>query len=375
MSENAGQSREGTDAVRWFALMVVTALISVVFVRMVGHFLLALMLAAIAADMMKGFYHRALRLTGHRSGLATLLTLSAFGVAIIVPLIGIVTMAVEQAASLLPEAHQIVSDVSQEAQTGQFDLPSWVPEHAWLSRQIENALAKLSELAGGIATFLLGSLSVVTRGAAVFFLHLFVFIYGLAFFISMEVPPILQVLRLSGLSTETQERLYERMIGTSRATLKVMLVIGVLQGVAGGLAFWATGIGAAAFWSVVMAVFAMIPGVGAQVIVFCGAIYFAIEGDMIRAGALAVWGGVMAVLVDNMLRPALVRRDSGLHDVLILVSTLGGLGIFGAPGLVLGPVVAAIFVSIWTDWAEVNGSIEPAGAPPKSRAKAEDSAG
>ena len=75
---------------------------------------------------------------------------------------------------------------------------------------------------------------------------------------------------------------------------------------------------------------------------------------MIRAAALAVWATGMAVVIDNMLRPALVRRDSGLHDVLLLVSTLGGLGFFGAPGLVLGPVLAGIFVAIWTDWAEVN---------------------
>ena len=256
----------------------------------------------------------------------------------------------------------MVTNVTAESQRGRFQLPDWLPYHDWLSKQLDGALAKLSELAGAMAGFLVDSLSVLTRGAAKFFLHLFVFIYGLAFFVQMETPPILQVLQLSGLAPETQERLYDRIVSTSRATLKVMLIIGVIQGALGGVAFWATGIEAAAFWSVVMAVFAMIPGLGAQVIVFGGAIYFGIEGDMVRAGALAVVGVLMALLIDNLLRPALVRRDSGLHDVLILISTLGGLGVFGPPGLVLGPVLAGIFVAIWSDWAEANTPKAP-GAP------------
>ncbi|WP_163025881.1 AI-2E family transporter [Chachezhania antarctica] len=339
---------------RWIVLMLVTVLISAIFVRMVGHLLLTLLLAAIVAEMLGGVFSRALRLTGQRRGLAGMLTLVAFALAVIVPLIGVISLAAEQATSMVTDIRGVLAEVTADSASGKFQLPDWVPYHDWLSTQMNDALAKLGDIVRQIAAFLLNSVSALTRGAAEFFLHLFVFIYALAFFVQMNVPPILQVLRLSGLRPETQERLYDRIVTTSHATLKVMFVIGILQGALGGFSFWAAGIESPAFWTVIMIVFAMIPGLGAQGFVFGAAIYFAIEGDMIRAAALAVWATGMAVVIDNMLRPALVRRDSGLHDVLLLVSTLGGLGFFGAPGLVLGPVLAGIFVAIWTDWAEVN---------------------
>lgn len=137
------------------------------------------------------------------------------------------------------------------------------------------------------------------------------------------------------------------MISISRATIKGTLFIGVAQGALGAVGFWATGIEGAAFWGVVMAVLSIIPGLGPLLIIFCGVIWLFAQGEATMAIGLAVWGLAVVGTIDNILRPILVGRDAALHDVLILISTLGGLAVFGAAGLVLGPVLAGLFVTLW----------------------------
>jgi predicted PurR-regulated permease PerM len=156
-----------------------------------------------------------------------------------------------------------------------------------------------------------------------------------------------QILKYLPLPEETKARLLEKGLSVTRATIKGTLVIGLVQGLLGGLAFAVLGVQGAAFWGTVMAVLSVIPGVGAALIWMPVAFYLMITGQIWPGILLLAWGGIVISSVDNILRPRLVGGDTKMPDLLILVATLGGLGMFGAVGLVVGPVIAALFVTMW----------------------------
>lgn len=139
----------------------------------------------------------------------------------------------------------------------------------------------------------------------------------------------------------------DRFVSVSRATIKGTLVIGILQGALAGAAFWMAGINGATFWGTVMAVLSIVPGVGSALIWIPVVIYLLAAGHVFAGIALAAWCGLVVGTVDNLLRPRMVGRDTKMPDLMILLSTLGGIVLFGAVGIIIGPIVAALFVTVW----------------------------
>jgi predicted PurR-regulated permease PerM len=337
---------------RWLALIALTVLVTVLFVDVALPFLSALILAAIAAALASPLYQFLLSRVGNRPSLASFGTLLIMLTAIIAPLIGIAYLAAGEAAGLTVKTVEIYEEISQGVD--EFRLPDWVP----LRDEIINAWPKISskieDLVGSIAAFLATSLSHLTRGTAVFFLNLFIFLYAMFFFLQMGRPIIQQVLSHTALPPDLQKTLDERIVSVSRATIKGTLLIGIVQGALGGLGFWVTGIEGAIFWAVIMAIASVIPGVGAAFVVIGGAIYLGVEGAVPQAIGLALWAVLVVGTVDNVLRPILVGRDAQMHDIYILVGTLGGLAAFGPVGLIFGPVLAGLFQSVWRTLKEVS---------------------
>jgi predicted PurR-regulated permease PerM len=189
--------------------------------------------------------------------------------------------------------------------------------------------------------------SAATRGTASFFLSLFIMTYAMVFFLRDEMNVFARLLRYSGLSSDAQKQLSETTISVSRATLRGTFLIGLIQGILGGLGFLVAGIKGAAFWGILMAIASVIPGVGPALVWVPGVIYLAASGSVPAAIGLALWSGLVVSTIDNLLRPRLVGRDTAMPDILVLISTLGGLAMFGAVGLIIGPVIAGLFIAIW----------------------------
>lgn len=333
------------DSLRWFSLLAATAFISILFLETVNNFLVALVLAAIGAGLAAPLQARIMIITRGRSALAAVLTISIIGVAIVAPLLGVIWLAASQAESLAGEAEALLGQL--RAISPEDPLPDWVPFGEEIGRHSAAITAKLGEFASAAGSFLVSTLTDMTRGTVQFFLNLFIFFYALFCFLQMRTPVIALILSYSGLPETTQRKLAERMVSVSRATIKGTMLIGVAQGALGGLGFWAVGIEGAAFWGVVMAVLSVIPGLGPMLIIFCGVVWLFSQGEIGSAIGLAVWGFGVVGTIDNVLRPILVGRDAAMADIMILISTLGGLAVFGAAGLVLGPVIAGLFVTLW----------------------------
>ena len=156
------------------------------------------------------------------------------------------------------------------------------------------------------------------------------------------------ILAAMPLNDRYNRRLLEKFVGVVRATVKGNIVIAVIQGTIGGATLWALGIDAALLWGALMVFLSLLPAVGAAIVWVPIAIYLFSTGAVWHGAVLVFVGGAVIGLVDNILRPILVGKDTRLPDYVILVSTVGGLSIFGINGFVIGPLIAALFVAAWT---------------------------
>ena len=150
------------------------------------------------------------------------------------------------------------------------------------------------------------------------------------------------------LGDSRERKLFKKFAEVSRATVKGTLIIGLTQGVLGGIMFAILGIQGAVFWGVVMAILSLLPVVGTALVWMPAALVLIASGDWQKGIVLIAFGVLVIGLIDNLLRPILVGRDTKMPDYLVLLSTLGGLTVFGVSGFVIGPVIAALFQSVWT---------------------------
>ena len=189
------------------------------------------------------------------------------------------------------------------------------------------------------------------QGTLQFFISLALMIY-LAFFMLRDGPQLIgKLVHALPLGDERERRLFDKLAEVIRATVKGNLAVAAVQGTLGGLIFWALGIPGAFLWGVVMTLLSLIPVVGAGLIWLPVAIYLFATGEWVKGLILFGFGAAVIGLVDNVLRPILVGRDTKLPDYIVLLSTLGGFALFGISGFVIGPLVAAMFVTFWDIFA------------------------
>lgn len=170
----------------------------------------------------------------------------------------------------------------------------------------------------------------------------------MTFFFLRDHSRLIQLLiRALPLGDARERLLFAKFAEVTRATVKGNLVVAMTQGALGGLIFWILGVQAALLWGVVMAILSLLPAVGAALIWAPVAIYFLVTGDYVSGIVLIAFGAGVIGLVDNVLRPILVGRDTRMPDYLVLLSTLGGFVMFGVNGFVMGPLIAALFLAFW----------------------------
>ncbi|MDA9981872.1 AI-2E family transporter [Gammaproteobacteria bacterium] len=342
-----------------FAVGLATLVISALFIGMIRDFLMALLLAAIFSAMTNPLYRKVLDKVGGRSGVATAVTLIILLLGVLIPTLGLVYVAATQASDLTGNVVSFVESLNNDASG--FSVPEWVPFREEIQGAAPQIASKVGELTGKLAGFFVSSLSAATKGTASFFMSLFVMIYAMVYFLQERTSVLAQLVRYSGLPPAFQVQLVDRVVSISRATIKGTLLIGIAQGMLGGIGFWVVDIPAAAFWGAVMMIVSVIPGIGPTLVWVPGVIYLFATGETVSAIGLALWCGLVVSTIDNVMRPALVGKDTQMPDLLVLVSTLGGLVMFGAVGLIIGPVIAGLFLTMWDLFQAVFGDLLPGG--------------
>jgi predicted PurR-regulated permease PerM len=327
-------------------LLLLVGTISAAFVAMIRAFVLTILLAAIFTGLSYPVYRRVLhRARGHQTlaAIATLLLLLLLVIAPVLAVLGAgANAALRVTETIRPRLQQLVD------QPGEFDRRlRALPGYHRIEPFREQLITKTGELVGSASAFVFAALSATTRATAVFIFHFFVLLYTMFFFLTGGPELLRRVLAYLPLSEADKQRMLANFVSVTRATLKGTVLIGTTQGILGGLAFWAIGLDGAIFWGLVMTMLSIIPGVGGALVWVPAAIILAASGEIWRGVGLAAFCSLIVGSIDNVIRPRLVGRDTQMHDLLIFFSTLGGLMLFGAMGFILGPILAALFVTAW----------------------------
>ena len=335
---------------RWMEtgfFIVLVALTTLAFFGLIRGFLMPIFWAVVLAIVFQPLHRWWVETTGDRNALASLLTILTISLVVILPL-GLLVVALSREAFHFYE----------RIQTGEIDLAAavqWVREVlplvvGWLEalgldfERLEEGVSGAAVGASGwIAEQALAIGQDFLRVAALFLLMVYVL-----FFFLRDGPWLLDAtLRVLPLDAERERALLQRFASVSRATIGGQLVVAAVQGAMGGVLFWAVGIPGPVFWGAIMTILSFLPAVGASLVWGPAALILAVTGSLGRAVILVAAGALLIGLVDNVLRPILVGRYTRMPDFLILISTLGGLAAFGLSGVVVGPLIAAFFLTVW----------------------------
>ncbi|MCK7549189.1 AI-2E family transporter [Marinobacter koreensis] len=284
---------------------------------------------------------------GPRPNVNALVTLTVCMVIVIIPVLLLVTSLIAQGVELYQQIQ------SGEIRPGEYIdrvNQSFPAIQAFLA-QFDINFAEIRDKA--VSLFVGGSQFMAKQALGIgqntfqFFMGLALMVY-LAFFLLRDGNQLVELLiRALPLGDERERLLFAKFAEVTRATVKGNLLIAIIQGALGGLIFWILGISGALLWGVVMAIVSLLPAIGAAIVWVPVAIYLAAVGQLVSATVLTIFGVLVIGLADNLLRPVFVGRDTKLPDYIVLLSTLGGIVMFGVNGFVMGPLVAALFMAFW----------------------------
>ncbi|HJW39166.1 MAG TPA: AI-2E family transporter [Candidatus Udaeobacter sp.] len=338
----------GTNLRTAFVLLLVAA-VTALFLGVAWPFLKPLLLGALLAGLFHPLYRWITRLLGGRQSLGAAVTLLVLIVVGLGPISAFFGIVVQQALTVSDQAIPWLSQHLGAAST--FNVHEWLvqrfPALADYMPSQEQLLQQVGTAAKTAGAFLVNFASRMTAMTAVFLLNLFVMLYAMFFFFKDGHKILERIFYYLPLSDEDETRMLARFTSITRATVKGTLVIGIIQGALGGVAFWVAGIDGAALWGTIMTILSIIPGIGAPLVWVPAVIILFVTGQYLTATLLLVWCGAVVGTIDNFLRPLLVGRDAKMPDLLILIGTLGGLFLFGPIGFIVGPIICGLFLTVW----------------------------
>jgi predicted PurR-regulated permease PerM len=347
-----------------FTFLLLVLVTTAVFVWMIRPFLFPVFWAAVFAILFQGVFDRLTRaLRGRRSIAAVLATLTVVFL-VLLPFAFLLAVLAQQA--LLLYQRIVDGDINVQAPM-EFVERSMPALREFLGRygiDLDQVRVAIQEASMTATQFVAGRALAFGQNALTLTVLFGLMLYLLFFFFRDGDRIVARVTDVLPLGRERKQRLLSKFAIVARATVKGNLIVAAAQGGLGAVLFWIVGIETAVFWGVVMAILSLLPAVGAGLVWVPAAIILLYQGQVWQ-GLLVVAGGIFVIgLVDNLLRPVLVGRDAKMPDYLILISTLGGLAVFGLAGFVAGPVIAALVLVLWEMFAEEYSLADLAGATP-----------
>ncbi|MDI1245784.1 MAG: AI-2E family transporter [Rhodoferax sp.] len=332
-----------------WTLLVLLVLVSLALGSILLPFYAAIMWGLILSLLFTPLHRWLLPQVGHRRTVAALCTLLIVLLIVILPLTLVILLLAQEAAWLYQGLQSGDINPALYFHRAFNRLPDWVGaildrfglvNFATLQRRLTAAVAQGSQFA---AT----QVFTISQNTFEFVVSMGIALY-LAFFLIRDGDTTVRAIgRMIPLAPVHRQKLWHKFATVVRATVKGNLLVALIQGALGGLAFWALGVSGALLWAVLMAACSLLPAIGAALVWLPVAVYFLVTGALWQGLALTAYGVLVIGLVDNLLRPMLVGKDTRMPDYVVMITTLGGMAVFGINGFVLGPLIAAMFLSVW----------------------------
>ena len=342
------------------SLTVLLLLVTVAFIWILLPFYGAVFWAVILGILFAPMQRRIQAKFGWQRNFTSLCTLSICLVIAILPVIILSVLLVQEGATVYKNIESGELDIAAYLAQFKHSLPPYfqhlldrfgMGELNGLREKIVKAAMQGSQVLASQA-FSFG------QGTFEFVVSFFIMLYLLFFFLRDGAEPVRKVRIAVPLEENHKRRLQLKFNRVVRATVKGNLVVAITQGALGGAIFWFLDIPSALLWAVLMAFLSLLPAVGAGIVWAPVAVYFLLSGMIWQGVVLGLFGVFVIGLVDNVLRPILVGKDTRMPDYMILISTLGGLAVFGLNGFVIGPLIAALFMSSWALFAETKPKVQ-----------------
>ena len=322
-------------------------LVSAAFVALLSGYLQPIFWAVTVGVIFLPVQHYLERKLNGRTSVAAVITVVLIFFTVLVPAMLIASAVVKEAAELYASIQRGDIDPGAVLRWLQDVTPRLTELATRIGIDVEELPEKLSTAAVKGSQFV-GALALTAGQNVARFMIMFFLMLYLLFFVLRDGDRLLeQIIHALPLGDDRERALFAKFAEMARATIKGTLAVGLVQGFLGGVMFWALGVNGAVFWGVVMVLLSVLPLIGASLVWIPAAIFLLVSGAYIKAAIMVVFGVLVIGLVDNILRPILVGRDTKMPDYLILLSTLGGLTLFGISGFVIGPIIASLFLAIW----------------------------
>lgn len=331
----------------FFGLLVAT---TSVFLYMLGSYLVTVLWAVVLAIVFYPVYTYIQNKLRGRASLAAASTVVLVVFVVLLPLVSVGSMVVSESLILY-------ESITKE--DGEFDSTGLLARVAIVTSYLEpygisqaNVESRLRDWAASVSQVVATSLVSLSQNTVLFLVQVVVMLYLLFFFLrdGKKIERLVQ--HHLPLRDDYERRLITRFSDTTQAVIKGTLLISVVQGLIGGVLFWAVGIPNPVLWGVTMGILSIIPLLGTSSVWLPAAIILLVSGSFWSGVIILVVGAVVISSVDNFLRPILVGRSTKMPDSLVLLSTIGGLATFGVSGFIIGPIIAALFLSLWTIFEE-----------------------
>lgn len=322
-------------------MLILLVLVGYLTYQIFAPFLVAIFLAFVLSQLFKSWYEKISHWMKNRKSLASLTTCLLIIAIIIIPL------------SLVSAL--VVSEIGQGLQNlQQTDWANYLQnlnnhpllEKLGISQESLKYNEQLTTGLKNVGNLFFQALTKTYQSASHFLFMTLVMFFSLYYLFKDGDLILEKLMSISPLKNSQERLLLQRFIAISKATLKGSLVIAIVQGVLLGVLFWITGVNSPVFWGVITVVFAMIPMLGTAVVWLPASIILLVLGHFWQGSVIFICGALVISMIDNLLRPILVSNQASLHPLLVFLATLGGIAVFGLAGILLGPVIVVLFITL-----------------------------
>ena len=316
------------------------------FFYVIQSYLITIFYAAILSRLSRPTYNWFKSKSSDKTTLSAILTVLAVIIVILIPIIGLIFLLGTEIAEVSTSLAVWLSE-NQHADVGVSKLVRQIPMVETVfptSAQLDKIV---HDLISSITTHIGDSISHILSGSANFILKSIITLFILFYFLIDGLKILERIIFIIPMRKVNKELLFTKFFSVSRATLKGTGVVAIVQGIVGGLALMLAGVPHSLLWGFFIAISSLIPSVGTAIIWIPACIYLFMEGSFFAGMGLLLFCAIILGNLDNVLRPMLIGKNTDLPDLLIFLGTIGGIGIFGISGIIIGPLAAAIFVSMW----------------------------
>lgn len=326
------------------AYYLLLTLITILFVSLIFNFAAPILWSIVVSIIFYPLYEKLLLMTNKKS-LSSMLSLILILLLVIMPSIAVLGLIGNELINFINSSENYSFEQYFQMIPNESAINQLI---AWSGLSINDLIEKADDFLISASKMLYQSVSTISANVINFFVSLFIFIY-LTFFFLRDGEKILQhCMDAFPMKNEDESYLLDQFQKTTRATIKGTVMVALAQGFLGYLTLLLIGINGALIWGAVMALLSIVPAVGTVLVWLPIALVLFLNGEIMDASLLIFSGVFIIGMIDNLLRPILIGKETKMPDYLILLTTIGGISIFGITGFIVGPIIASLFISIWS---------------------------